>query len=315
MLWLNSLPIKNISSYTIFIFSVLISLIFSCDIEPYEGGIPDNSNPGTNNNEPGVFKVDVDGQTYIADNAVATVLDNVVNISGFKTSTGEVIILTIFGNSAGTYQLGVTQNQVEVNAATYSGNGGTWPSVTDFVTSQGEITITEIDRVNNTITGTFFFTGNNPTLAAKEFTNGSFTKVPYEDSLGGNNGNNTFFTKVDGVEFVEDAIGGALLSLSGVPPTIMITATKNNIKTISISVTADIVMGDYTFSTFDPPMGQYNLSLTEGTVSDDGGNLTITEHDVVNKRLVGTFNFTASPLITTGPSYEITEGSFDVTYL
>ena len=141
---------KNFKIFYFFALLLTISFVISCNIEPYEGDVPENSNQGENNNEPGVLKMDFDGQTFKADNSVATVLESVINISGFKTNTGEVVILTIFGNSVGTYQLGVTQNQVEVSSATYRGNGDTWSSVKDFITSQGEITITEIDRENKT---------------------------------------------------------------------------------------------------------------------------------------------------------------------
>lgn len=302
---------KRIKHFLFSIVLIFISSAISCNIEPYGDDESEQVNL-----EAGTFQVDFDGQTFKADNTVATVLNDVINISGIKTNTGEAIILTVFGNSIGTYKLGVTQNQVELNSASLAENGNVWPSVTDFVTSQGEIIITELDEENKTITGTFFFTGHNPiTMSSKVFENGSFTKIPYEASLGTNNGNNTFFAKVDGDEFVEDSIGGALLTLPGTPSTITITAAKNSLQTISISVNANITSGDYTFSTFDSPIGQYNVSLTEGTVSDDGGELIITEHDVVNKKIVGTFKFTAKPLFGSGKSYEITEGSFSVTYL
>lgn len=299
-----------IKSFLFSVVLVFISFAVSCDIEPYGDEVSEQVNL-----DAGTFQVDFDEQTFKADNTVATVLENVISISGFKTNTGEVIILTVFGNSVGTYQLGITQNQVEVNSVTLISNGDAWSSVTDFMTSQGEVTITEIDEENKTITGSFFFTGHNSEMPSKEFEKGSFTKIPYEATLGTNNGDNTFFAKVDGDEFVEDSIGGALLVLPGTPSTIMITATKNNIQTISISVNANIESGNFTFSTFDPPMGQYNVSLTEGTVSVEGGELIVTEHDVKNKKIVGTFKFTASPLFGSGKSYEITEGSFSVTYL
>ena len=287
----------------------VISLFFSCNIEPYEGDI------GATVNEAGVFKVVFDGQTYKADQVVATILDDAINISGVKTSSGENFIITLFGNSEGTYSLGVTENQVEMNSITYlkSSMSSTeiWASVLDFSTSQGELVITEIDDANKTISGTFFFTGHQES-SSKNFTNGTFYKIPYQGGLLGNS--NTFFAKIDGAEFVEDSVGGSKLTLTGVPPTIIISATKNNIQTISISVNADVTVGTYSFTTSDLPLGQYNASLTETYVSKAGGELKITQHDVANKRLVGTFSFTASPFLSSGTNFEITEGSFDVVY-
>lgn len=287
----------------------LLTFIASCNIEPYEGDV------GVAVNEPGVFKVDFDGQTYIADQVIVTVLDDAINISGLKLISGENFLITLFGNSEGSYPLGVKQNQVETHSITYlkstTASTEVWVSVFDFTTSQGELVITEIDDVNKTISGTFSFTGYNGS-SSKDFTNGTFYKIPYQEGLSGNT--NTFFAKVDGVEFVEDTVGGSKLTVAGVPPTIMISATKNNLQTISISLNADIAVGSYTFTTSDLPLGQYNLSLTETYISEAGGVLEISTHDVVNKRIVGTFSFTASPFLTGGTNFEITEGSFDITY-
>jgi len=300
---------KSIVSVVVLVFTFLI---ISCNIEPFD----DDFQPGGNNNWQ--FKVDFDDKTFTADFVSATVLNNVINISGLRGVNQEAIIITIFANKTGTYQIGVTENQLEVNGASYSTNtktgaGDVWIGVTDFVTSQGEVEITEIDTNNKTISGTFFFTGHNQNLGPKEFTNGVFNKIPYTTDALPPSTQNSFFAKVDGVEFVEDAVQGIASSLPGFS-TIGISATKNNLQTIGLTLNSDIVEGDYTFSIFSPPIGQYNLFLGDSYVSQEtGSKLTITLHDKANKRIVGTFNFTASPLLG-GQSYEITEGSFDITY-
>ncbi len=303
--------IKNCFSFaTCFI----LLIIASCNIEPYEDFINEDENlPDVI--QAGTFKVDFDGQTFVADSPVATVIDNVINITGIKTSTNEGVILTVISNAEGTYQFGVTQNQVEVNAGAYNtnlkGTGETWSSVNDFSTSQGEVTITKIDQVNKTISGTFFFTGYHVSLPSKEFTNGVFTDVSFAAGLVTGTGN-TFFAKVDGVEFVEDSVNGVATSLPGLS-TIGISATKNSMETIGLSFDSDIDPGDYSFSGLSIPIAQYNLSLTDSNLGE--GTFKIISHDKVNKRIVGTFQFTASPLLGGGASYEITEGSFDITYL
>lgn len=291
---------------------VFTSLIISCNIEPFSD---DYQSVGSNK---GSLKVDFDGKTFVADATSATVLNNVINISGFRGANQEAIILTIFANKTGTYPIGVTLNQVEANAAAYStntktGNGNVWIGVTDFITSQGEVKITEIDTKNKTISGTFFFTGQNQNLGPKEFTKGEFSKISYTTDVQPPSGKNSFFAKVDGVEFVEDAVNGIATNLPGFS-TIGISATKNNLQTIGLTLNSDIVAGEYTFSSFTPPIGQYNLSSSNSNVAQaTGSKLTITLHDKTKKRIVGTFNFTASPVLG-GQSYEITEGSFDVTY-
>ncbi|MBJ6368483.1 DUF6252 family protein [Snuella sedimenti] len=285
-------------------------LLTSCNIEPYEGDDKIISVA------PGVLQVEFDSKRVAFETTTATVLSDVININGLRAANGEVLTLTVFANTTGTYQLGVAVDQVKVSAVTYinSSVGEVWISASDFITSHGEVTITEIDEVNKTISGSFFFTGYSTTGENKEFTKGVFNQISYGTDVLPNSGDNTFSAKVDGVIFEEDGVQGALLSLSGTS-TIMISATKNNLQSITITVDANITAGEYSFATLEPPMGQYSLSLTEAVVSEDGGKLVITEHDVANKKISGTFYFTASPLISEGASYEITEGSFEVTYI
>lgn len=307
---------KNLKAYFHTIIYVTLLLITSCNIEPYEGEIPENIDPD-GNTEDVVFKVDFDEKTFVADTPIATILDNVINISGLKTDTNEIITLTIFGSSEGTYQFGVTENVAEANGAAYNtnftGTGDTWIAVTDFVTSQGEITITDIDDVNKTISGTFFFTGHNPDEPSKAFTNGIFTNISFADSLVSGDSENTFFAKIDGEEFIEDAISGMAVSLSGTT-TININATKNSIETIGLTFDIDITPGDYSFGDLSTPLAYYNPSFTESFTGE--GTFTIISHDKANKRIIGSFAFTGTSFVVgSDETREITEGSFDVTYL
>ncbi|GAB1858313.1 hypothetical protein MHTCC0001_31500 [Flavobacteriaceae bacterium MHTCC 0001] len=296
-----------------FLLSIIsFSILVSCNIEPFQGDInnPDDANPI------GVFRVDFDSETFIADQVTATVLNDVINISAIRGDNQELMTFTVFANSPGRYPIGVTVGAVEVNAAAYTTNslGGesdTWIGATNFNDAQGEITITQIDTEKQTISGSFFFTGHHVSLEKKEFTNGIFTNVSYGTDVLPGSGENSFFAKIDGEEFVEDGVNGAFISLAG-QTTISISATKNNLQTIGLTFPGDIVPGDYSFSGLGVPIAQYNRSLTDSNVGE--GTFTITSHDTTNKRIVGTFQFTASPVITTGPEYEITEGSFDVTY-
>lgn len=296
-------------------FVTLVFCNLSCNIEKFEADDLDASITNNDTNNSAVFRVAIDGETFVADNPVATVIDDVINISGIKTSTGEIITLTVFGNAVGRYQLGVTQNQVEVNAASYTnqldGTGDTWIAATDFITPQGEVNIVEIDRENETISGTFSFTGHNVSLPQIAFTSGVFTNVSFAGGLVTTDSNNMFSAKVDGVEFTADAINAVQTTLSNMS-TIGIVATKNTMETLSITVDANIEPGDYQFGGINIPTAQYNLSLTDANIGE--GSFTITTHDTTNRRIVGTFSFTASPLLSDGASFEITEGSFDVTY-
>ncbi|AUC81646.1 DUF6252 family protein [Lacinutrix sp. Bg11-31] len=318
---------KKFKLASVFILSILFSTFYSCQNEPLDsafvgvdGSVGSGAGNGGTNNQTGMFKVDFDGQTYIADVVAATVLDDAINITGLRGSNGEAVIVTITeNNGVGTYQLGVT-NGVQANAVAYSEANntgfGTWiAATTDGTVSQGEVIITEIDAVNEKISGTFSFTGNNLSLTpaeTKEFTNGVFSNVSYAADLSTPNGNE-FFAKIDGSEFVEDTVFGIQTSLAGFT-TIGITATKNNLESIGFSLPADITTGTYNFSfgSLDDATAQYNVGMNENTIGD--GTITISSHNTTDKRIIATFEFVASPFIGTGNSYNITEGSFDITY-
>lgn len=311
---------KNIS---ILFFSIVALAFVACENEPLDGDFVSgdgNNNSQNTGTQTGTFKVDFDGQTYNADIISATVLDDAINITGLRGNNGEAVILTLTDNSGvGTYQLGETVGLLANTAAYTEENStglGTWIA-TDATTtvSQGEVIITEIDTVNETLSGTFSFTGNNFSLTpaeTKEFTNGIFTNVSFASTLSTPNGNE-FFAKIDGVDFVEDTVFGVETSLGGFT-NIGISATKNNLESIGFSIPSSTTSGTYTFSfgTLDDLTAQYNIGTTENTVGD--GTMTILSHDTTAKRIVATFEFVASPFIGTGNTYNITDGSFDVTY-
>lgn len=308
-----------------FILLLIASLSFvSCDDEPLEGTFSDELNideeagNGSNgNNVPftGTFQVNIDGDLWIADNAAANIIDGVTNITGFKGSNGEAVIITLQTDQVGTYQFGPINGEFMLNGGAYNPGGGANAFVTDVNTPNGTVTISSIDTTNKLISGSFSFDAlefvNNTT---KVLSGGVFTNVPYSDDLNDSNpGGNSFFAKVDGVEFQEDLVSGfeALGMVS-------ISATKNSSETIGLSFTSGITTGTYSLAL--PGLGDasalYNYSQTAFGYNGDG-SVTITQHDTVNKRIVGTFSYVAStlnPQQGAPNSVNITEGSFDVNY-
>lgn len=292
---------------------LFLFIVSSCNIEPFDGDILQGSVIST-----GSIQVDFDSQTYIADIATASVSGDIINITGLKGTNQEMVTLTVFANSLGTYNIGVANGTTEVNAAAYNtnskdGSGDTWIGVTNFIDSQGEITITEIDQVNETISGTFFFTGHHTELEPKEFTNGVFDKVSFATQVAPSSGNNEFFAKVDGVEFKEEKINAIAASGGGISNLGIVATMNNDTRVISLSLDPDVVPGEYDLKAFVAPTGLYNKSSTE-FFSSESGKVVITIHDKTNKRIVGTFYFTATSFLTPDVEHEITEGSFDVTY-
>ena len=169
----------------IFFNIVVFASLISCNTEPYDGEVGMNGNQDPlQNTKPGDFKVDFDGETFIADFTSVTFYSETIVLVGEKPDQGESIYLVAFGEEPeeGTYMLGVNTNQ----AAYYEPNGfggeNAWVATIDLFTPRGELVILEIDEENKTISGTFVFTGSKPPdhLNSKEFTNGVFNALPYE---------------------------------------------------------------------------------------------------------------------------------------
>ncbi|WP_298419559.1 DUF6252 family protein [uncultured Kordia sp.] len=287
-------------------------------VDPNNPGDPNNPNNPTT----GTFQVDINGETYVADMAGAAYINDVVNITAFRNNNEETITITFKANQTGIYELGVANpGEFFVNGAGYvpeAGANGFVSALEGNMIPQGEINLLEIDEVNQTLSGTFSFTAYREETAGNvevlEFTNGNFANITYSGDFGDiDNPSNSFFAKVDGVEFVEDAVNG--VEVLGAFNTIGITAIKNSFETIGLTVPNDITPGEYTFG--DPgdgtPVGQYNVSQTETFIAE--GTLIITVHNTESNRIEGTFSFTARPFLgDPNPTYDITEGTFGVSY-
>jgi hypothetical protein len=77
-----------------------------------------------------------------------------------------------------------------------------------------------------------------------------------------------------------------------------------------------ITPGTYNYSWLDSTFrGQYikNNNADGSGIFGGDGSVTIISHDKVNKKIVGTFAFTASAIMA-NETHNITEGSFSVSY-
>ena len=253
---------------------------------------------------PATFQVDFDGQTFVADNAIAAIADGVLTITGERGNNGETVTIVVNRTTPGTYQLGLENSNNEVNLATYENEtGDTWQSFTDGNMSLGEVALTEIDFDELHLSGQFQFTGYHTTSnEIKEFTNGIFVNIPFTKE-------NEFFAKVDGVEFVDINIVPYMSNFE------IVGLNAQNVEgaTIDIAVSINIIPGTYNFAVFPGlPAGEYTPSLEDFHYGE--GTLTITTHNQESKLLIGAFEFTAEPFLTGVGTYEITEGSFCINY-
>lgn len=130
------------------------------------------------------------------------------------------------------------------------------------------------------------------------------------------NPSNSFFAKIDGVEFQETLYTALEYTQNS---TIAIVASENaSFPSIGLNIPSDISSGTYNLSGI---LGTYKGLYNLGNGQDDqfsasSGTLTITSHDTNADFIQGTFSFTASPNLgnSSTNSFNITEGAFAISY-
>ncbi|RAR73912.1 DUF6252 family protein [Flavobacterium aciduliphilum] len=300
-------------SKIIFVFALLI--LVSCDNEPVDATLASQlNNPtntgGGNNNGGGtggaaVFKADFGGQTWVATSATANIYNGQIELVGLKGAEGFGFSLT--GTTAGTYNALNNTFAYAPNANdSYLGINPTSPTV-----SAGSLTITTIDTVNHTISGTFAFTGywsdfSVTNISPIVFTNGVFTNIPYTSQ---NTVTDSFYAQVDGNEFVEDHIDVSDIISTGFPDSYSIAASKTNGDTIGIRISQALPVGTYQFT--GPLALDLSASYLLGGVlyNSESGSLTITSKTATH--MEGTFSIIVKNY-TTNDTKTISNGAFSV---
>ena len=283
-------------------FLILVLLIFianSCE----ENGI---FFPPSENN--GVFEVTRDGVVFSTNEVSFTSENDNLVITAIDSDTNEVFTFAVED-----YNIGGFSFEGVNNVATYTKNDpvsvGTWTTFGE-TSSRGNIEFTNIDFVNNTISGTFSFIGKNASGSSKAFSNGSFTNIIRSSQP---ISKDSFTAKVDGIIYQEITLFANAITV-GSTNLISINANRSLTETISFNLNEDISPGEYDFGSFTTqsyPTGQYTV---DGNIYEADGKITITSHDSAAKTISGTFNFDASPVTSTTAVHSITEGAFSVSY-
>ncbi|WP_299129328.1 DUF6252 family protein [uncultured Winogradskyella sp.] len=251
------------------------------------------------------FQVDFNGQTFFADDTEAVIEEDKITITGFRGLNGEQITLSVFAYETGTYTLGVTDNN-QTNIGSYNEdntNLNVWQSLTASNASQGEVTITDINLFDATISGVFNFSGYNDTGERKEFTSGIFENIKLEKV-------NAFFAKVDGIEFVDTQIVPGINNFGWVG----FLARDANNEEIFLSIRYNVGPGTYALNQ-DTSLTTFDYSPSFQDFHYGEGSVIIEIHNTETNFLMGTFSCTALPELSGVGTYEITEGRFCVTYL
>lgn len=299
---------------------VLFAGLYSCEKEQsFESGItPPADTTGTGgNNVTGDFRAKINGNQWVADRAAqAYRVGGLINIAGISTDQ-KLITITLRDS-------GVHQYSIDFNSAAHAVAlvDSTLPDKDAFTTNQGSsalqsggtLTITSIDEVNKTMSGTFsFLVWRLSDGTQRTISEGSFTNISYNTTLPPANASDDFKVKIDGTLFTAASIfgfgGGAgfnNIAISG--------SDAVGSKTVALYFPTDVTPGTYNMGTIlDSYYAQYNVNSSTFLVSTTG-TLTILTHNIATKRVTGTFSFTATPFGGAGSAAVLTEGSFAATY-
>lgn len=291
------------------------------------------------------FQVDFDGETWVADSSSAVINNGIITITAFRNNNQESIIITIQSDQVGTYILDENSNIGEITYAE-SPTAQLYTSVSP--NPVGRIDVTDINTQNQLISGTFFFIGQrnvqqldsngNPVLdlngnpvydvETKNFTNGIFDNIVYTANIVDpepDPDTDHFFVKIDGVEFVETSLSATKTDLSTGNSVITIKASRNDSnEVIQLQMPADIFSGNNLLVpiAIDPDdcTATYSILNTSQTFGPESSSsiplplLIISLHDTVNKKIKGTFKFTATQTGGGTESYDFEDGEFFVTY-
>jgi hypothetical protein len=263
----------------------------------------------------GNLRAKIDGTVWIADKvASASIFGGQIAITGLSNDKKTLaIVLT----DSGLHHYTLDDNSI--NAAAYIDSN--LATVAAFTTNQGttagqaggQVTVTKIDTTHKTISGTFSFkVFRQLDGQQRDFSEGSFTDIPYTTGLPPSASTDTFHVKIDGALYTPPSVLGA--STTGIIAVNGTDATGS--KTVGLVFPSNITPGTYTLDFFGLTyIGQYNPD-TDPTHSkaSTSGTLTILEHNTATKRIRGTFQFHAEELLNPAHFSELTEGYFSVTY-
>lgn len=276
--------------------------------------------------EDGTLKVDFDGQTFVSTSIQAivkkSISNNLISITGIRSSNGDVIQITLPTSKVGTYTWSTYANTNGTLGIAYipanSANSFICVAKEDAAdvanyTDTGSVTITSIDQTTKKISGTFQFTGvdftganNKPEI--KVFTKGSFTNISFNTDVPPST-TNTFSAKLDGTIFT--ATNVMAISQGG---KILISARRGDVETFGISLPSTINAGTYAVEAYGLDYTfQYTKDMTSNGIFTGEGSIVITSHDTSKKIIKGTFTSKYTSLFVNN-IYNATEGVFSVSY-
>jgi len=248
----------------------------------------------------------------------ATLLKGMLNITGISADSQEISI-TLTDTSLGVHTLSPQTTSLAAYGSIDSSSGATFSTSqgVDSTQAGGEVTLTQINKLNNTVSGTFSFTvyrssdGTQRTIAS-----GVFTNIPYTSSLPGNNPGDTLTASIDGAAFASQSIQAtvqdAQLTILG--------STSNASQSIALIIPTNASVGTHalTPSGSTPAyMSIYDFVSSNGNntaAPANAGSINILENNAAISRISGSFSFTTADGSVGNTDHTVTSGFFSVYY-
>jgi hypothetical protein len=287
---------------------VLIGVCSSCRKEySLEGGTVQTAN----------FTAQIDGVHWQSATTTeqATMIQGLINITGISTDNQE-ISMTLSGTGTGTYYL----SQRSASLATYANIDSsfvyayTTNEAPDTAQAGGQVTITEIDQTNQTISGIFYFNAYRVVDGLqKRISQGVFTRLPYSTSLPTTTNLDTLTATIDAKAWVgksiQAAVNGGELTIVG--------SSADGTQSVGLLMPSNTTAGTYPLDGTNPSyLGVYTVlanANTTGLVSVSG-QVTVTQNNTTTSRISGTFSFSASDPSNPSTVHYVTSGVFSVYY-
>lgn len=230
-------------------------------------------------------------------------LNKSISISGIA-SDGSSVVISLNDTIEKEYTI-VNQTSLDQSTAAYTPKDSVTYTTVYNSASGGVVSITNINKKDSTVSGTFNLTLHRANSNKVTLTDGVFKNIPYKKEVSVVF-DNTFSSTIAGTAWSPTTIVGT--KTMGI---ILINATSNGQKTMGISVPGSIVAGSYDFTSF----GDYSLTYSEGTntYTANSGSLTVKSHNTTTKRIEGTFSTIVVNFVNASLTKTVT-GSFAVTY-
>lgn len=324
------------------LFAFIALGLTSCDNEPLEGEFPQDDDPSEI--EIGELRAEVNGNSFASLNGTALIDQNGFMVLTATNGTGNIITLAAESIGVGTFDIGAGNSGGNQNGATYTlfDDGSNPYTSLIIIGGSGQMSITEYDTTEMTISGTFSFIAarfgldsqGNPIIGADglpvvqtiSIESGLFNKIPYENTDTGNGGGgddpdpnpmDSFSAKVDSNFFSVDSLSVERVVISDIP-LIRIMAMDSLGAKIRVDVPELLGVGNFEMvqiSNGTELIGLYNSNTGGENLTSNPGTINITEFNTVSGVLTASFQFTGTDPLNSDPTVvDISQGQFTVNY-